>query len=94
MKTFVNNFGDKVTDEKNYYVVCSNDDFCTETEAEDFYTNWNGARSFAIKQSRIFKAAEIRCERWIDDENYDGPVTIWSECYENGVKQYRRNWLY
>lgn len=92
MKKFRNNFGDVVTDTKNYYVVCSNDEFCTETEPEEFYTDWNKARSYAIKQSRIFAAAEIRCERWVDDEDYDAPVTIWSETYENGKKQYRTTW--
>lgn len=93
MRRFKNGSGDWVTDQKNYYVVCSNDDFGTETDAEDFWTDWNKARSYAIKMSRTYKAAEIRCEKYIYDEDfYDGMVTIWSECYENGKKIYRRNW--
>ena len=94
MRTFINNFGERVTDQKNYHVDCSNaeDDFIT-IRSEEFYTDFNKARSFAIEKSKFYKAVDLCCEQWIEDSMFDAPMTIWRERYENGKKQWREGWI-
>lgn len=94
MRTFINNFGERVTDQKEYFVECSNaDDDFVSIKSESFYTNFNKARTYAIAQSKTFKAVDLCCEQWQEDSMFDAPMTIWRERYENGKKQWREDWI-
>lgn len=94
MKTWIDEFGECRTDEKQYYVCLSNDkeNFLTIGDPISFYADYVSAKVFAIEQSRTYAAVELRCESFIQDPAYSAPVTHWSERYENGKKQYREIW--
>lgn len=97
MRRFENNFGDIVTDQKEYYVCISdepaNEDFITIGDPENFYTDYYGAVRYAKAQSLKHAAVNLCCERWIHPDEggdmYDAPMTIWHDRYEQGKKQWR-----
>lgn len=94
MKQWIDAWGENRTDEKTYYVCIGNDkeDFVTTGDPINFYTDYKRARAFAIEQSKIYAAVELRCESFIQDPDYAAPVTHWSDRYENGKKKYREIW--
>lgn len=94
MAKWINNFGDLVSDTKNYYVHISNseEDFITEGDPIEFHTNYKSAKAFAIEQSFNNVATEVRCESFVQDPCYDAPVVLWSERYIKGKKQDRLMW--